>query len=50
MEEEVVSLNFGDKLEVICVEYGIGGKEDCVVFFIEECNFICLFFSVSVGF
>lgn len=50
LEEEAVSLNPGDKLEVIRVEHGIGGKEDCVVFLTEERNPIRLPFSVSAGF
>ena len=50
LEEEAVSVNPGDKLEVIRVEYGIGGKEDCVLFRTEERNPIRLPFSVSAGF
>ena len=50
LEEEAVSVNPGDKLEVIRVEHGIGGKEDCVLFRTEERNPIRLPFSVSAGF
>lgn len=50
LEEEAVSVNPGDKLEVVRVEYGIGGKEDCVLFRTEERNPIRLPFSVSAGF
>ena len=50
LEEEAVSVNPGDKLEVIRVELGIGGKEDCVLFRTEERNPIRLPFSVSAGF
>lgn len=50
LEEEAVSVNPGDKLEVICVEYGIGGKENCILFRTEERNPIRLPFSVSAGF
>lgn len=50
LEEEAVSVNPGDKLEVIRVEYGIGGKENCILFRTEERNPIRLPFSVSAGF
>lgn len=50
LEEEAVSLNPGDKLEVIRVEQGLGGKEDGVVFLTEERNPIRLPFNVSAGF
>ncbi|KAL9980530.1 hypothetical protein ACROYT_G009132 [Oculina patagonica] len=50
LEEEAVSVNPGDKLEVVRVEHGIGGKEDCVLFRTEERNPIRLPFSVSAGF
>ena len=50
LEEEAVSVNPGDKLELICVEHGIGGKEDCVLFRTEERNPIRLPFSVTAGF
>ena len=50
LEEEAVSVNPGDKLEVITVEYGLGGKENCVLFRTEERNPIRLPFSVSAGF
>ena len=50
LEEEAVSVNPGDKLEVIRVEHGIGGKEDCVLFRTEERNPLRLPFSVSAGF
>ena len=50
LEEEAVSVNPGDKLEVIRVEHGIGGKEDCVLFRTEERNPIRLPFSVTAGF
>lgn len=50
LEEEAVSLNPGDKLEIVRVEHGIGGKEDCVVFLTEQRNPVRLPFSVSAGF
>lgn len=50
LEEEAVSVNPGDKLELIRVEHGIGGKEDCVLFRTEERNPIRLPFSVTAGF
>lgn len=50
MNDDLVCVNFGDKLEVINVEYGFGGKEDCVLFYNEECILIWLFLSVLVGF
>lgn len=50
LEEEAVSVNPGDKLEVIRVEHGIGGKENCVLFRTEERNPIRLPFSVTAGF
>lgn len=50
LEEESVSLNPGDKLEVIRAEHGLGGKEDCMLFRTEERHPIRLPFSVSAGF
>lgn len=50
LDEDSVCVNPGDKLEVIRVEYGIDGKEDCVLFHNEERSPIRLPFSVSAGF
>ena len=50
LDEDSVCVNPGDKLEVIRVEYGIGGKEDCILFHNEERTPIRLPFSVSAGF
>lgn len=50
LDEDSVCVNPGDKLEVIRVEHGLNGKEDCVLFHNEERSPIRLSFSVSAGF
>lgn len=50
LDEDSVCVNPGDKLEIMRVEYGLGGKEDCVLFHNEERSPIRLPFSVSAGF
>ena len=50
LDEDSVCVNPGDKLEVMRVEHGLGGKEDCVLFHNEERSPIRLSFSVSAGF
>ena len=50
LDEDSVCVNPGDKLEVIRVEYGLGGKEDYVLFHNEERCPVRLPFSVSAGF
>lgn len=50
LNDDSVCVNPGDKLEVINVEYGLGGKEDCVLFHNEERTPIRLPLSVSAGF
>ena len=50
LEDGSISLNPGDKLELIRVEHGGGGKEGSVLFHNEERTPISLPFSVSAGF